>query len=152
MLRTFAWDVGQELDRLHQEVNRLLGSSAGGGAAERPLSPAMRAEESEKGWWLAFDMPGVPADGLEVEIQDKILRIRGARTEPGFRAQYERTLTLPQESDTEAVRAEHRDGVLRLFVPKREQVRPRRVEVQSGNQQRHIETESEQREMVGSAS
>jgi HSP20 family protein len=130
------WDPWHDIDRLQQEVNRLFAR-----ATDRPdaatgavLRPAMIAQEAEEGYWLTFDVPGVSAEALSLEVQDNVVQMKGERTTGGYKARYERTLQLPETADADDIKAELRDGVLSLFVPKRPQARPRRIQIAGGAQ------------------
>lgn len=132
MLRNSSWDFGQEIDHLLGQMNRLFavnGDRAGGARAE--LRPAIHAEEGEDGYRVSMDLPGVPRDGLDVEVADRTLTVRAERA-PGWR--YERALTVPDTIDLDRLGAELRDGVLYLTLPKREQVKPRKVAIGTGGQ------------------
>ena len=83
--------------------------------------------ESDEAVRVLVDMPGVTADAVEVELDGRVLEVRGRRGEGGFH----RRFTVPPGTDGEAVAAELRDGVLHLTVPKPETVRPRRIAVTS---------------------
>jgi len=136
MVGKFLWDPWPEIDRLQQEVNRLFARATDRpeAAAGAVLRPPMIAQEADEGYWLTFDVPGVSAEALSLEVQDNVVRMKGERTTGGYKARYERTLQLPDAADADAIKAELRDGVLSLFVPKRPQARPRRIGIAGGSQ------------------
>jgi len=112
-------------------------------ALEGPVfTPRVDIHESDEGLTLEADLPGVPTDHLEIEIDDNVLRILGrvAETLPaGARPVYEeyttgtfaRSFILSDEIDRDRVTASLNDGVLRLVLPKAQRARPQRIEVQA---------------------
>jgi len=111
---------------------------------QRPaMLPPVDIVESEVGITLLADMPGVSKERLairidgdhlliegsaEVKVPDNLQLLYGEVRNPYFR----RSFTLSRELDTTKVEANLRDGVLRLHIPKAEEARPRRIEVNAG--------------------
>lgn len=107
------------------------------------LVPAVDVYENSEGITLYADLPGVTKDRLDVKVHDGHLAIEAQAVVPvseGLRVQhlevpeprFARTFTLNPELDTTRVEAELRDGVLKLTIPRREQARPRRIEIKAG--------------------
>jgi HSP20 family molecular chaperone IbpA len=105
--------------------------------------PPVDIFEDEHAITLLADLPGVQRDQLHLRVDgDTLLLEATARTSgPGDmqlvygEAQcpnYRRQFTLSRELDTQRVEAQLRDGVLRLTIPKAEDARPRRIQVQVG--------------------
>lgn len=105
--------------------------------------PPVDIFEDDHAITLLADLPGVQRDQLHLRIDGETLVLEAtARTNgPGDmqlvygEAQcptYRRQFTLSRELDTERVQAQLRDGVLRLTIPKSEDARPRRIQVQVG--------------------
>jgi HSP20 family protein len=114
--------------------------STRGVAVYRPLADI---RDTDQGIVLSLDMPGVNRDGVEIDLERRVLTIRGrARvTSPeGYRrvyteygeGDYERVFTLSEEIDESAIRAEMSNGVLTLTLPRAEAAKPRRIEVKAG--------------------
>jgi HSP20 family protein len=85
------------------------------------------------------DLPGVSNDNLEIHVENGLLTLRGkiapaSRGEPIFRefelANFFRQFELGTDIDAEKVRAELKNGVLKLHLPKSEQAKPKRIPVQ----------------------
>ena len=111
--------------------------------ARRALAPAVDIVEDADGITLRADMPGVPRDALQVQVDGDTLKIRGdlemalgeagnARYAELRHGAWERSFTLSRELDSAHVDAVLKDGVLTLRIPKAEHARPRRVEVTPG--------------------
>ncbi len=111
-------------------------------AARDTLAQAPRVDilEDADGITLRADMPGVPRDQLQVQVDGDTLTLRGAlqiELPQGMQPFYaelrsgawERSFTLSRELDSAAIQASMKDGVLELRIPKAEHAKPRRVEV-----------------------
>ena len=105
------------------------------------MVPPVDVIEDAFGITLIADLPGVAKDKLHVRIEADALSIEGEVDLPlsnGLEAtyaevqspRYQRGFTLGQELDTEKGVAELRHGVLKLTIPKVEQAKPRKIEVQ----------------------
>lgn len=136
----------------NQVVQRDQANAAGqgGAVAQRrdeaqamTLIPAVDIFETAAGVTLWADLPGVPRDKLEVNVHDSSLRIEGEAVLPmpaGLRVQhaevrqprFARTFTLSPDLDASRIEANLQDGVLKLTIPRRDEARPRRIEVSVG--------------------
>lgn len=105
-------------------------------------TPAVDVEETSHGITMWLDVPGVTRDKLEIEVHDNNLRIQGDATVPTpeklelryaeiRESRFVRNFTLGSDLDTANIEANLQDGVLKLTIPRREEARPRRIEVQS---------------------
>ena len=141
------WEPLREMAALQNDMNRLLGSvfREGDGQA-RTWAPAVDVWETDKEVVYAFDLPGIPEDSISVELEDNALTIsaererkqevsddRFYRFERRF-GTFTRTIGLPQGVSEDQIRADYRDGVLEVHVPKPEAPKPRRIQVGKGQQ------------------
>lgn len=79
-------------------------------------------------------MPGIDPKDVNLEVAGNTLSIRAEVPSDDKNARvtrYERTLSIPQFLDLEKLSASHRHGMLRLSVPLKESVKPRRIQIQS---------------------
>ncbi|WP_297909276.1 Hsp20/alpha crystallin family protein [Thiomonas sp.] len=108
--------------------------------APAPQAPRVDILEDAEGITLRADMPGVPREHLQVQVDGDTLTLRGqvqidlAQGMQPFYAElrtgaWERSFTLSRELDATAIQASMKDGVLELRIPKAEHAKPRRVEV-----------------------
>jgi HSP20 family molecular chaperone IbpA len=108
--------------------------------AESVLRPAVDISEKAEGITLQADMPGVSRERLNIEVDRDTLTIEGVahlEMPEGMEAlyadvrstRYRRSFALSGELDTDAIQASLRDGVLSVHIPKRAEVRPRKIEV-----------------------
>ena len=107
---------------------------------EAVLRPAVDIYEDAEGITLLADMPGVSRERLALEVDRDTLTVEGdarIETPEGMEAlyadvrsnRYRRSFALSGELDTDAIRASLVDGVLSVHIPKRAEVRPRKIEV-----------------------
>lgn len=104
------------------------------------LLPLVDVIEDANGITLYADLPGVPKDKLNLQIESNTLTIEGEVVldlPEGMEAshaevsvpRYRRVFTLSKELDASKASAEIRQGVLTLRIPKAEHAQPRRIEV-----------------------
>ncbi len=121
---------------------RAAGPATSKPGARETLTQAPRVDifEDADGITLRADMPGVPREQLQVQVDGDTLTLRGAlqiELPQGMQPFYaelrsgawERSFTLSRELDSAAIQASMKDGVLELRIPKAEHAKPRRVEV-----------------------
>ena len=108
--------------------------------AELPfVAPDVNIYETEDGYILQADMPGVTKDGVEITLEGNTLTFTGRRHEEAISGSvlyretrglnYRRAFELDPAIDTRRISAEMRQGVLTLTLPKAEHVKPRRIEI-----------------------
>ena len=109
----------------------------------RLCAPPIDIFESGEGLVLRADLPGVSAEGLELQVQDNKLTLFG-RVEPyvpeGVQAAHEeygvgdflRSFILSDEVDHERISAKLNNGVLRVVLPKAARAEPRKISIDDG--------------------
>jgi HSP20 family protein len=109
---------------------------------EKVLRPPVDIFEDPEGITLQADMPGVSKDRLNIQVDKDMLLIEGEALidmPEGMEAlyadvratRYHRSLALSSELETGKIEASLKDGVLSLRIPKRAEVRPRKIEVRA---------------------
>ena len=101
----------------------------------------MDVTEDESSYRIAAELPDVPSSDVKVVVRDGVLTLRGERkserktegtkyhlVERSY-GSCQRSFTLPKDANGEKVSAEYKNGVLVVTVPKREEVKPREIEV-----------------------
>jgi HSP20 family protein len=114
------------------------------GGPEVAFMPSFDVKETPDAYQFKADLPGIIEADLEISLEgtrltvagkreDEILK-EGERTHLSERShgRFSRTFTLPEDVEGEKVVAELRNGVLTLMVPKRPEVRPRKINVSLG--------------------
>ena len=119
------------------------GTQNGTAARGATLTPAVDVFENSHGITVLADLPGVPKEKLDVKVHDGTLSIEAEAVVPiasGLRLQYAeirephffRAFALSADFDASRIDAQLRDGVLKLTIPRRDEARPRRIEVTAG--------------------
>lgn len=103
------------------------------------LVPRVDIVENKDGFVLEAEMPGVSKEGLEIRLENHELTLLGRRVARRAEGEvlhresvprnFHRMFTLDPAIDTTRIDAKLEDGVLRVFLPKAERVKPRRIEV-----------------------
>ncbi|MBK8247302.1 MAG: Hsp20/alpha crystallin family protein [Gemmatimonadetes bacterium] len=123
-------------------LSRAMDDAVGSTNGDPTWAPSLDASETEHGWVVDIDLPGVAPESVDVVFDRNALTVRGTRqrvdgekSRAGIRERamgaFERTLRFPQHVDSEKISAEFRHGVLTITVPKAESARPRKISVQA---------------------
>ncbi len=100
------------------------------------IRPLVDIVEDPEGITLQADVPGVSKENLNVRIDGTTLQLEGvvqfahASPSDGGSTLYRRTFALSRELETERIEATVKDGVLTVRIPKRAELRPRKIEIQ----------------------
>ena len=130
---------------LLRDLNRYFAAGGGPGGFFPPADVLVSDEDVT----VHMDVPGVPRDKLEIELENDVLTIRGERPNPygsedGGRAwrriergfgRFERDVRVPKGLDPDSIAASLGDGVLTLRIPKPEPAKPRRIEIAAREEQ-----------------
>jgi HSP20 family protein len=103
------------------------------------IAPNVNIFETQEGYVLQAEMPGVSKDGIEITLEGTEITLTGRRSpdtvtgQPLFRernpADYRRVFELDPAIDTGKVSAKINQGVLTVTLPKSERVKPRKITV-----------------------
>ena len=153
------WEPIAELNTIQSEMNRLFNNffdaptGRGNGGTARRWLPAMDLLETADHYLLRADLPGLGDEDVNVQLEDNVLTISGARKterEPeqeGFNqperryvsehierafGEFSRSLTLPDGVDPDSIQAHFDRGVLEITIPKPERKKPRQVQIKLG--------------------
>jgi HSP20 family protein len=136
----------RDVASLNDEVERVFRQAFGGANATSAgaFSPALDVEETEEGFTLHVELPGVSAEDVEVSLEENVLTVAGERPfyegkdASTFRrierhvGRFHRAVRLPDRVDGDGVTATYRDGLLTIAVPKAEEAKPRRIQITAG--------------------
>jgi HSP20 family protein len=130
-------DLQQIQEQTFQLLQSVLGASPLAGAD--PWVPAVDIEETEDVWIFEAELPGVKSADIDIEAHDNEVQITGEilekeragilRRRTRRVGRFEYRVTLPGPIDSDRIDASLDHGILRVTVPKPEQARPRRVEI-----------------------
>jgi HSP20 family protein len=113
-----------------------LDSSVSGGGAYPPVNVFGKGDD----FIIVAELPGVKKSDLDVQVKGRTIRLAGAKTvsypekaalhrRERLAGRFDRAVTMPVEIDPDRVKAEYRDGVLALFLPRAESEKPKSIKV-----------------------
>ncbi|MFF2409935.1 Hsp20/alpha crystallin family protein [Streptomyces sp. NPDC058092] len=135
-------DPFRELDRLTREIAT--------GTWSRPSAMPMDAYREGDEYVVAFDLPGVSPDSIDIDVERNMLTVKAERrpTAKGDDVQMElserplgvfsRQIVLADTLDTERIQAAYDTGVLTLRIPIAERAKPRKIEIRSAGSDKRI--------------
>jgi HSP20 family protein len=127
------------INRLHRELDQAFDGSA----REATWSPAVDIHEEAGRFVVRADLPGVKPADINITAEKGVLTLRGERNfeqkeDDGHysriervRGKFTRSFTLPENVATAEIKAQFKDGVLELTIPKVAKPEPRRIEVEA---------------------
>src|SRR6185503_5732621 len=127
----------RDVDRFFNQFWTDLPTRTRGGS-----SSSFHVTTTEDGWRIDVPMPGIDPKDVTVDAAGTTLSIRAEA--PGddvgtTPSRYEQTLTIPAFLDADKLSASHRHGMLRLTLPLKESVKPRRIQIETqGEDQKHL--------------
>lgn len=141
-------DPFRELMDLQRGINQLFDSSVGRssneGVALNTWTPSVDIFEDENSFIIKLELPEVNREDVKVNLHENTLSITGERrleneekrdsyhrVERSY-GQFYRSFTLPPNVNAEAINAQFKDGMLRLSIPKKEEAKPKQIEVNVG--------------------
>jgi HSP20 family protein len=140
------WDPYRDIDALQRNINRLFGDSAstrhsGREGSEAVWMPPVNTYEDKEGFTLTCDLPGLGQKDVRLNLDKDTLTISGTRRiefedkrenyqriESAF-GSFSRSFTIPATVDAEKISAHMENGVLSVRLPKREESKPKQIEV-----------------------
>jgi len=113
-----------------------LDSSVSGGGAYPPVNVFRKGDD----FIIVAELPGVKKSDLDVQVKGRTIRLAGAKSvgypekagvhrRERLAGRFDRAVTMPVEIDADGVKAEYRDGVLALFLPRAETEKPKSIKV-----------------------
>ena len=117
------------------DSNWLHGTTAGTGAF-----PPINVFQQGDSLVAILEVPGVDKADLEIQAKDNVIRVSGKKAisypegvsvhrRERLSGTFDRTLTVPMQIDADSIKAEYRDGVLALFIPRAERDKPRTIRI-----------------------
>ena len=121
--------------------DRMLDNVFEGTPVWRTRTPAVDVRESEDGYLMEAELPGLTDKDIDLKIEDNILTLSSRREESeeeskdGYlirerrSAEFCRTFVLPKDVDREKIKAEFKNGLLAVSIPKAAEAKPRKIDV-----------------------
>lgn len=144
------WDSKHPIQRLRNEMDNLFSRffdeipTPSFLSDERTFTPKCNIEERENDYLVEVEIPGVDPKDVLVELEGNVLKIKGERkrevetkdeektmhiVEHSYGSFY-RSFTLPENVDAENIRAENKNGILYITLPKDKKEQPRRITIE----------------------
>jgi HSP20 family protein len=128
------FDLQRALDA-RLDSDWLRGTTAGTGAF-----PPINVFQQGDNLVAILEAPGVRKEDLDIQAKDNVIRISGKKSiaypegvsvhrRERLTGSFDRTLTVPMQIDAQSIKAEYRDGVLALFIPRAESDKPRTITI-----------------------
>lgn len=128
-------------DPFFRLVDNFLANGMSEDVANRTWTPPVDIQETEEGYRLTAELPGLTKEDIQITLEDTVLRLSGERKfeknankDSYHRIErvygtFTRAFTLPSQVNGDGVKASFENGVLTLLVPKAEQARPRKITI-----------------------
>ena len=139
MFETRLWENFADLDRTFAALDAIRRTFEGRPYANR-VEPRFTADDAGDHYVVKAELPGVPANALELTLTGQVLKLKATRNveepkgyvahrreRPSFELQ--RSVTLPAKVDAERVSANAKDGVITITLPKAAEAKPRSITV-----------------------
>jgi HSP20 family protein len=140
------WNPWREMDVLQRQMNRILDDtlapSSGSNISSFTRIPAAELSETEEAIHLKLEVPGMEAKDLDIEVTEDTVSIKGERKsetkseEKGvtrsefYYGKFQRVIPLAVRIQNANVKAEYKDGILNLTLPKSVEDKNKTVKVQ----------------------
>ena len=147
MMNLVKWNPWREMPTLHNRINRLFDDPFFriDRMADEDLmgmwNPAVDLYEKDDHFIIKAELPGINKEDIKVDLKDRVLTLSGERAydnevkeENYYRKErsygrFQRAFTLPGDVDADKIKAEFKDGVLQIEVPKPEDKKAKQVTV-----------------------
>lgn len=141
------WDPFRELEDVSTRLNRLFGRSADRSDSNNDLlavtdwAPSVDISETDATYQIKGEIPGVHKEDVKISIQDGLLTIQGERKqekeEKGKKfhriecsyGSFMRSFRLPDDADEEQVKADFKDGMLSVTLPKTKKTKAKAINI-----------------------
>ncbi|HET7113717.1 MAG TPA: Hsp20/alpha crystallin family protein [Pyrinomonadaceae bacterium] len=139
------WNPLQDLMLLQDRMNRLFedatqrratNTDPGDEFERADWTPAADIYETESGFAIAIDLPGIARDAVEIDIDENRLIVKGTRVVEESkhrnerpRGKFLRTFSIPGSVDQGGIGADYKDGVLQIRLPKRREQKAQKITI-----------------------
>ena len=143
------WNPYRELNSLQNHMNRLFNAQFGGSDESLTTGafiPPVDVYEDEHGVQLKLEVPGIAEKDLDIRVENNTLTVSGERKfeqdekEENFHrverryGSFTRSFSLPTAVNTEDIKADYEQGVLKIRLAKRQEAKPKQIKVNIGGQ------------------
>jgi HSP20 family protein len=145
-MNVIRWEPFREMQEMLRQYSPMLarggGGGGGGGGEVAEWRPVADISETDKEYLIKAELPEVKKEDVKITLQDGVLTIRGERKlekeqkdENAIRVErfygtFSRSFALPENADPASVRAESKDGVLQVHIPKAQSPKAKPISVE----------------------
>ena len=147
MMNLVKWNPWREMPTLSGRLNRFFDdpffniSRFADNSELGMWNPAVDLYEKDDHFMIKAELPGVDKNDIKIDLKDRLLTLSGERTydnevkeENYYRREraygkFQRVFTLPADVDSDKIKAEFKDGVLEIEVPKPEEKKAKQVTI-----------------------
>lgn len=141
------WNPWREMSTMQNRINRMFNEPFWpGGRLDDDTdmgmwNPAVDLYEKDDHFVIKAELPGVNKKDISIDLKDRVLTLSGERSHDNevkeesyyrrerFYGKFQRAFTLPADVDSDKIKAEFKDGLLKITVPKPEQQKPKQVTI-----------------------
>ena len=135
-----AWSGLNRLSNFHEEIERLLNFPQADGTTV-PWVPALEVSQEKDNYIVKLELPGVNKEDVKLSLEQGTLTITGERKaetksetsevfhSERFYGRFQRSVNLPESVDAKQVKAQYKDGVLTVTLPKSEESKPKQIDI-----------------------
>ena len=142
------WDPFRDLNMLQDRMNRLFDDAGSTWRTDEPAattswSPSVDIFETEGEIVVKAELPGMDRKDIQLNLENNVLSLRGERKfqketkddnyhriERSYGV-FSRAFSIPASVDEERIRADYKDGVLKIVLPKKDQAKPKQIKIAS---------------------
>jgi len=140
------WDPFRDLNMLQDRMNRLFDDAGRPWRTDEPAattswSPSVDIFETEGEIVVKAELPGMDRKDIQLNLENNVLSLRGERKfqketkddnyhriERSYGV-FSRAFSIPATVDEERIRADYKDGVLKIVLPKKDQAKPKQIKI-----------------------
>lgn len=140
------WNPFHELEDMSNRLNRIFGRSSRSGEGSQELSipdwtPAVDIAEGKNEYHIKVELPEVKKEDVKISLSDGMLHIKGERKLEKeekdkkfhrierFYGSFMRSFSVPDNVDEAKLKADYKDGMLNIYLPKSEKAKPKSTEI-----------------------
>ncbi|GAK50925.1 heat shock protein Hsp20 [Candidatus Moduliflexus flocculans] len=140
-------DLFGDLTHIQQEMNRFFDEFFGEnrrGLADGVWLPAVDVSESHDEFVVRAELPGMSHEDIEINVQENVLTLKGEKKQEKKEEQenfhrlersygaFTRSFTLPANVKADDIKANFKNGVLEVAIPKAEEAKPKKIAISAG--------------------
>ena len=135
------WDPYREFNTLNERMGKFLGKDWETPMSTTTWNPSVDIFENDNEVVIKAELPGMNAKDIDVRLENNVLTLKGERhfdketKEENYHrieseyGTFSRTFSLPVAVNGDKVTAEYKDGVLKILLPKKEEIKPKPIKI-----------------------